>query len=216
MAVGEAACVSVHGANRLGSNSLLDLVIFGREAARHCAEVATGRAPRRSRWRARRGDAAVARIDRLRNAAGLATDRRRSGSRCSTSCRRMPRCSAPARRSQGLKSLANTFDSLADVRRDRSRADLEYRPDRDAGAGEPAAAGHRHDHIRPPTARRAAARMRARISRSAMTRNWLKHSSVLGGCARARPRSTIVPVHLNTLTDEVEAIAPKARPTDRH
>src|SRR6202043_2616643 len=37
MAVGEAACVSVHGANRLGSNSLLDLVVFGREAARHCA-----------------------------------------------------------------------------------------------------------------------------------------------------------------------------------
>ena len=39
MAVGEAACVSVHGANRLGSNSLLDLVVFGREAARHCAET---------------------------------------------------------------------------------------------------------------------------------------------------------------------------------
>ena len=38
MAVGEAACVSVHGANRLGSNSLLDLVVFGREAARRCAE----------------------------------------------------------------------------------------------------------------------------------------------------------------------------------
>src|SRR5881394_2784536 len=39
MAVGEAACVSVHGANRLGSNSLLDLVIFGREAARRCAQI---------------------------------------------------------------------------------------------------------------------------------------------------------------------------------
>src|SRR5450755_2176777 len=38
-AVGEAACVSVHGANRLGSNSLLDLVVFGREAARHCART---------------------------------------------------------------------------------------------------------------------------------------------------------------------------------
>src|SRR5450755_4233116 len=37
MAIGEAACVSVHGANRLGSNSLLDLVVFGREAAQHCA-----------------------------------------------------------------------------------------------------------------------------------------------------------------------------------
>jgi succinate dehydrogenase / fumarate reductase flavoprotein subunit len=39
MAVGEAACVSVHGANRLGSNSLLDLVVFGRAAARRCAEL---------------------------------------------------------------------------------------------------------------------------------------------------------------------------------
>src|ERR1700751_850834 len=39
LAVGEAACVSVHGANRLGSNSLLDLVVFGREAARRCAET---------------------------------------------------------------------------------------------------------------------------------------------------------------------------------
>lgn len=39
MAIGEAACVSVHGANRLGSNSLLDLVVFGRAAANRCAEV---------------------------------------------------------------------------------------------------------------------------------------------------------------------------------
>ncbi|MEE8189811.1 MAG: succinate dehydrogenase flavoprotein subunit [Kiloniellales bacterium] len=39
MSVGEAACVSVHGANRLGSNSLLDLVVFGRAAARRCAEL---------------------------------------------------------------------------------------------------------------------------------------------------------------------------------
>jgi succinate dehydrogenase / fumarate reductase flavoprotein subunit len=39
MAVGEAACVSVHGANRLGSNSLLDLVVFGRAAAAHCART---------------------------------------------------------------------------------------------------------------------------------------------------------------------------------
>ncbi|MFX9097130.1 FAD-binding protein, partial [Acinetobacter baumannii] len=39
MAIGEAACVSVHGANRLGSNSLLDLVVFGRSAAIRAAEV---------------------------------------------------------------------------------------------------------------------------------------------------------------------------------
>ncbi len=39
MAVGEAACVSVHGANRLGTNSLLDLVVFGRAAAHRAAEI---------------------------------------------------------------------------------------------------------------------------------------------------------------------------------
>jgi succinate dehydrogenase / fumarate reductase flavoprotein subunit len=39
MALGEAACVSVHGANRLGSNSLIDLVVFGRAAAKRCAEL---------------------------------------------------------------------------------------------------------------------------------------------------------------------------------
>jgi len=39
MAIGEAACVSVHGANRLGSNSLLDLIVFGRAAANRCAEI---------------------------------------------------------------------------------------------------------------------------------------------------------------------------------
>src|SRR5690242_5170154 len=41
MALGEAACVSVHGANRLGSNSLIDLVVFGRAAAHRCAEIIT-------------------------------------------------------------------------------------------------------------------------------------------------------------------------------
>ncbi len=39
MAIGEAACVSVHGANRLGSNSLLDIIVFGRAAAIRCAEL---------------------------------------------------------------------------------------------------------------------------------------------------------------------------------
>jgi len=58
MAVGEAACVSVHGANRLGSNSLLDLVVFGRAAAHFCAECAGA------------GQDSVDRIDRLRNADG--------------------------------------------------------------------------------------------------------------------------------------------------
>src|SRR2546426_4163627 len=69
MAVGEAACVPVHGTNRLGSNSLLDLVIFGREAARRCAETVKPGSPHRP-WAADAGQAAVARLDRLRNANG--------------------------------------------------------------------------------------------------------------------------------------------------
>ena len=57
MAIGEAACVSVHGANRLGTNSLLDLVVFGRAAAHRAAEIVKP-GTRQSRCRRRRGDAA--------------------------------------------------------------------------------------------------------------------------------------------------------------
>src|SRR5450631_3192427 len=68
-AIGEAACVSVHEANRLGSNSLLDLVIFGREAARRCAEVLVAGA-RHAPLALDAGEFARARLERLRNAEG--------------------------------------------------------------------------------------------------------------------------------------------------
>jgi len=45
MAIGEAACVSVHGANRLGSNSLIDLVVFGKAAAKRAAELVKSGSP---------------------------------------------------------------------------------------------------------------------------------------------------------------------------
>src|SRR5690349_14411733 len=69
MAVGEAACVSVHGANRLGSNSLLDLVVFGREAARRCAELIEPGSRHRP-LAAEAGEGALERLERLRNANG--------------------------------------------------------------------------------------------------------------------------------------------------
>jgi len=68
-AVGEAACVSVHGANRLGSNSLIDLVVFGRAAGLRCAELTKAGASQ-SALKQDAGDAAVARLDRFRNARG--------------------------------------------------------------------------------------------------------------------------------------------------
>ncbi len=69
MAVGEAACVSVHGANRLGSNSLLDLVVFGRSAALRCAEVLKPGTPHKTISNASE-DKALANLDRFRHAKG--------------------------------------------------------------------------------------------------------------------------------------------------
>ncbi|MEI2780474.1 MAG: succinate dehydrogenase flavoprotein subunit [Candidatus Competibacter sp.] len=69
MAIGEAACVSVHGANRLGSNSLLDIVVFGRAAAIRCAELIKSNSPHKD-LPERVVDQIVARFDRLRNANG--------------------------------------------------------------------------------------------------------------------------------------------------
>src|SRR5947207_11252270 len=69
MALGEAACVSVHGANRLGSNSLIDLVVFGRAAASRCAAILEpgGSQPELLSDSA---DLALPRLDKFRHASG--------------------------------------------------------------------------------------------------------------------------------------------------
>jgi succinate dehydrogenase / fumarate reductase flavoprotein subunit len=69
MALGEAACVSVHGANRLGSNSLIDLVVFGRAAALRCAETVV-RGDRHADLPKDSADRSLARLDKFRHAAG--------------------------------------------------------------------------------------------------------------------------------------------------
>ncbi|MCG8543040.1 MAG: succinate dehydrogenase flavoprotein subunit, partial [Alphaproteobacteria bacterium] len=69
MSIGEAACVSVHGANRLGSNSLLDLVVFGRAAAQHCAEVVDAGESHKPLPNDA-GEASLDRFDRIRHANG--------------------------------------------------------------------------------------------------------------------------------------------------
>ena len=69
MAIGEAACVSVHGANRLGSNSLIDLVVFGRAAALRCAEKLEKNA-RQPDLPANSAEMSLSRLDHFRNASG--------------------------------------------------------------------------------------------------------------------------------------------------
>jgi succinate dehydrogenase / fumarate reductase flavoprotein subunit len=72
MAVGEAACVSVHGANRLGTNSLLDLVVFGRAAAHRAASLIKPGVTQAS-LPAGAGEASLARFDKTRHAKGGTT-----------------------------------------------------------------------------------------------------------------------------------------------
>jgi succinate dehydrogenase / fumarate reductase flavoprotein subunit len=69
MAIGEAACVSVHGANRLGSNSLIDLVVFGRAAGLRAAEIVTP-GEKHAELPADSADLALSRLDRFRYAKG--------------------------------------------------------------------------------------------------------------------------------------------------
>merc|ERR1712190_293401 len=69
LAAGESGCASVHGANRLGANSLLDLVVFGRQAADTSAELVKPNSPP-VKIPANAGEASIARLDKMRNSAG--------------------------------------------------------------------------------------------------------------------------------------------------
>ncbi|MCI0750103.1 MAG: succinate dehydrogenase flavoprotein subunit [Nevskiales bacterium] len=120
MAVGEAACVSVHGANRLGSNSLLDLVVFGRAAAQRCAEIIKPGAPHRA-IPDDREQKCLQRLDRLRHGKGTL-----STARIRADMQKTMQAHAAVFRTQksmdeGLVKLKNIIESFGDVAvRDRS------------------------------------------------------------------------------------------------
>jgi succinate dehydrogenase / fumarate reductase flavoprotein subunit len=114
MAVGEAACVSVHGANRLGSNSLLDLVVFGRAAAKFCTETMEPGA-RHKPLSEDAGQNSVARIDKLRHADGS-----RPSAEIRLEMQKVMQGHAAVFRTgevleEGLDLLGKTFTSFGDV-----------------------------------------------------------------------------------------------------
>ena len=142
MAIGEAACVSVHGANRLGCNSLLDIVVFGRAAAHRAAELVRPGMPHKPLASAA-GEEAVARLDRGAAREGPAQDRRdppRHAARDAEQLRRVPH----RRGAQGgCVEDRRGREQLCRSRHLRPLDDLEQRPGRGARAREPAGAGGR-------------------------------------------------------------------------
>ena len=114
MAIGECACVSVHGANRLGSNSLLDIVVFGRAAAIRAAEVVDKDAPHLP-LKEGTFDALLGRFDKTRNADG-----KESTAQIRDKMQRAMQKYAAVFRTgdnmkEGVEELQALFDSYADI-----------------------------------------------------------------------------------------------------
>tara|TARA_B100001559_G_scaffold314676_1_gene315421 strand:+ start:571 stop:2346 length:1776 start_codon:yes stop_codon:yes gene_type:complete len=114
MAIGEAACVSVHGANRLGSNSLIDLVVFGRSAAKRAAELVKPGMPHEKISEAET-DKCLNRFDKIRNSSGKT---RTSELRLSMQKTMQTRCAVfrtEKTLKEGIEAIRKPFDGMEDI-----------------------------------------------------------------------------------------------------
>ena len=208
MAVGEAACVSVHGANRLGTNSLLDLVVFGRAAAHRAAEIVK---PGQSQppLPPKAGEAALDRMDRIRHAQGGSNtgEIRLAMQKTMQDHAAVFRTSASL--AEGVAKMRGHWRHMDDLRvTDRSliwNTDLVEAMELDNLMGNAMV-----------TVVSAEARTESRGAHAHEDYpdrddvNWLKHT--LAWCdASGAVRLDYRPVTLTTLTNEVQSFPPKAR-----
>ena len=209
MAVGEAACVSVHGANRLGSNSLVDLVVFGRAVGERCGEVLKANASQPNLPKAA-GDAHLARFDKFRNAKGgtpTAKLREKMQRTMQDTCAVYR--TGPSLQ-EGVDRMERVWAEAPDVRvTDRSliwNTDLVETLEFDNLLGQAVVT--------------VAGGLNRTESRGAHARedfperddeHWMKHTLAWLDMATGRPTIDYRPVHTNTMTNEVEYIPPKKR-----
>lgn len=208
MSIGEAACVSVHGANRLGSNSLLDLVVFGRAAANRAAQLVTPGMPHRSLG-ADDGSRAIDHMDKIRFSKGST----RTADLRLEMQKTMQECCAVFRTTEtmteGQKRIDASFQNMDDLGiTDRSmvfNTDLVETLELDnlmrqavvsmhsALAREESRGAHAHEDF--------------------PERNddkWMVHSTSIVD-DKGKVTQGARPVHMYTMTDDVDVVPPKKR-----
>jgi succinate dehydrogenase / fumarate reductase flavoprotein subunit len=209
MAIGEAACVSVHGANRLGSNSLIDLVVFGRAAADRCAEKLV-RNDKHMMLSAEPTEKALSRFDRLRHAKGSTTtaDLRLNMQKVmQTNCAVFRTDEILA---EGTKLIHGVFGSADDVKvTDRSliwNTDLIETLEFDNLISQAVVT---MDSALNRTESRGAHAREDFPDRD--DKDWMKHTLSWVDFEKKKVAIDYRPVHTYTLTNEIQYIEPKAR-----